>query len=73
MEILDLRSNFGGMYMAKKKIKREKTKNKLIPQQGRFKGDLVDDNRPENYELSEEFTRNNPLKTPPKKITDKKR
>jgi hypothetical protein len=55
------------MYMAKKKMKREKVKNKLIPQQGRFKGDLVDDNRPENYELSEEFTRNNPLKTPPNK------
>ncbi len=61
------------MYMAKKKIKREKTKNKLIPQQGRFKGDLIDDNRPEDYELSEEFIRNNPLKTPPKRQKDKKK
>ncbi|MGI6425042.1 MAG: hypothetical protein ACOX2A_07445 [Tepidanaerobacteraceae bacterium] len=52
--------------MAKNKLKKEK-KNKLIPQQERFKGDLVDHNRPENYELSEEFTKNNPMKTPPSK------
>jgi len=59
--------------MAKKKIPRGKSKNKLIPQQGRFKDDLVDDNRPENYELSEEFARNNPLKTPPKRLSGKKK
>jgi hypothetical protein len=57
--------------MAKKKIQRG-AKNKLIPQQLRAKGDLVDDNRPENYELSEEFARENPLKTPLNKQKQKK-
>jgi len=58
--------------MAKKKIQRG-AKNKLIPQQLRAKGDLVDDNSPENYELSEEFARENPLKTPPNKQKQKKK
>lgn len=40
-------------------------------QKMRFKGDLVDDERPENYELSEEFARKNPLKTPPNNLTGK--
>ena len=71
MEILDLTSNLGGMYMAKKKIQMG-AKNKLIPQRLRSKGDLIDDERPENYELSEEFARNNPLKTPPNNETKKK-
>jgi hypothetical protein len=60
--------------MAKKRLPRERVeKNKLIPQMQkmRFKSDLVDDERPENYELSEEFTRKNPLKTPPNNLTNK--
>ena len=72
LEILNLTLISGGIYMAKKKIPKEKGKNKLIPQQGRFKGDLVDENRLEDYELSEEFTKNNPLKMPPKKLSGKK-
>jgi len=60
--------------MAKRRLPRERVgKNKLIPQMQKmsFKGDLVDDERPENYELSGEFTRNNPLKTPPNNLTNK--
>lgn len=59
--------------MAKRRLPRERGKNKLIPQMQnmRFKGDLVDDERPENYELSEEFARKNPLKTPPNNLTNK--
>lgn len=60
--------------MAKRRLPRERVeKNKLIPQMEkiRFKGDLVDDERPENYELSEEFERKNPLKTPPNNLTSK--
>mgnify|MGYP000884406609 CR=1 FL=1 len=59
--------------MAKKKRKKEKNKSKLIPQQGRFKGNLVDDNRSKDYELSEEFMKNNPLKTPPSRSKGKKK
>jgi hypothetical protein len=62
--------------MAKRKARREKAdKNKLIPQMQkmRFKGDQVNDERLENYELSEEFMRKNPLKTPPNNTTGKKR
>ncbi|MDI3481887.1 MAG: hypothetical protein PWQ97_1542 [Tepidanaerobacteraceae bacterium] len=60
--------------MAKRRLPRERVeKNKLIPQMQkmRFKGDLVDDELPENYELSEEFARKNPLKTPPNNLTNK--
>ncbi|ADL07646.1 hypothetical protein [Thermosediminibacter oceani] len=39
----------------------------------RFRGELVDDERPENYELSEEFERENPMKTPPNNLTVKNR
>lgn len=53
------------------KQKRDK-KNKLVPQKSRSKGDLVDDARSEHYELSEEFTKNNPLKTPPNQKNKKK-
>ncbi len=62
--------------MAKKKAQREKADaNKLVPQMQkmRFKGDQVDDEQLENYELSEEFLRKNPLKTPSKNTTGKKR
>ncbi|MCR4429818.1 MAG: hypothetical protein NUV45_02225 [Tepidanaerobacteraceae bacterium] len=60
--------------MAKRRMPRDRVeKNKLIPQMQkmRLKGDLVDDERPENYELSEEFARKNPLKTPPNNLTNK--
>lgn len=60
--------------MAKKRLPKKKVDiNELIPQMQkmRFKGDLVDDERPENYELSGEFTRKNPLKTPPNNLTAK--
>ena len=57
--------------MAKKKLQRNPKNNKQLVQKGRGKGDLVDDTRPEHYELSEEFARKNPLKTPPNK-QDKK-
>jgi len=60
--------------MAKRRMPRGRVeKNKLIPQMQkmRLKGDLVDDERPENYELSEEFARKNPLKTPPNNLTNK--
>ena len=56
-----------------KKNPRGKKKNKQEPQKGRFKSELIDDNRKEHYELSEEFARNNPLKTPPNKETTKKK
>lgn len=60
--------------MAKKRLSGKRVGiNKLIPQMQkmRFKGDLVDDERPQNYELSEEFTRENPFKTPPNNMTNK--
>ncbi|HQA60578.1 MAG: hypothetical protein WBJ82_06350 [Tepidanaerobacteraceae bacterium] len=57
--------------MAKKKIQRG-SRNKLIPQQQRSKADLIDDSSPENYELSEEFARENPMKTAPNKEKKKK-
>jgi hypothetical protein len=62
--------------MAKKKAKKDKVdKNILLPQmqKTRFKGDQVSDEGLEDYELSEEFLRKNPLKTPPKSSTGKKK
>lgn len=59
--------------MAKKKLQRDKAKNKLIPRHEKLKGDLVDENRSGDYELSEEFSRNSTLKMPPKKLKDKKK
>jgi len=56
--------------MAKKRLAR-KVKNKVPAQKATFKGELVDDERLEDYELSEEFYRNSPLKTPPNKLTTK--
>jgi len=64
----------GGNFMAKRRLSRERNDiKKLIPQMEkmRFKGDLADDERPENYEFAEEFARNNPLKTPPNNLTSK--
>ena len=57
--------------MAKKKLQKG-DQNKLIPQKLRAKGDLVDDSTPENYEVSEEFARENPLKKAPNKEKQKK-
>lgn len=56
--------------MVKRKLPK-KVKNKVPAQKTTFKGELVDDERLKNYELSEEFYRNNPLKTPPNKLTTK--
>lgn len=53
--------------MAKKKLRKEPKNSKQLAQKGRAKGDLVDDTKAAHFELSEEFTRNNPLKTPPNK------
>ncbi|MGI6485114.1 MAG: hypothetical protein ACOX15_02020 [Tepidanaerobacteraceae bacterium] len=53
--------------MAKKKGRKDKM------QKTRFKGDQVDDERIENYELSEEFIRDNPLKTAPNTPKNKKK
>jgi hypothetical protein len=57
----------GGLLMAKKKGRKDKM------QKTRFKGDQVDDERIENYELSEEFIRDNPLKTAPNTPKNKKK
>ena len=59
--------------MAKRKPKKEKTKNKFIPQQESFKGVLVDDGHPKDFEVSEELVRKNPLKTQQNKPKDKKK
>jgi len=56
--------------MAKKKLPR-KAKDKIPAQKTTFKGELLNDEELENYELSEEFYQNNPLKTPPNKFTAK--
>lgn len=53
--------------MPKKKSRKGPKNSKQLAQKGRAKGDLVDDTRPEHYELSEEFIKKNPLKTPPNK------
>ncbi|NLU09691.1 MAG: hypothetical protein GXW90_01865 [Tepidanaerobacter acetatoxydans] len=58
--------------MAKKKIEREKTKNKLIVGQGKLKDESINDNMQEDYELSEELTRNNRSKEQQKKPKEKK-
>ncbi len=58
--------------MAKKKIEREKTKNKLIVRQGKLKDESINDNMQEDYELSEELTRNNRSKEQQKKSKEKK-
>ncbi len=58
--------------MAKKKIEREKTKNKLIVRQGKLKDESINDNMQEDYELSEELTRNNRSKEQQKKPKEKK-
>jgi len=58
--------------MAKKKIEREKTKNKLIVGQGKVKDESINDNMQEDYELSEELTRNNRSKEQQKKPKEKK-
>ena len=60
------------MHMAKKKIEREKTKNKLIVGQGKVKDESINDNMQEDYELSEELTRNNRSKEQQKKPKEKK-
>ncbi|HHY42706.1 MAG TPA: hypothetical protein GX514_07660 [Thermoanaerobacterales bacterium] len=57
--------------MAKKKLQKG-ARNKLIPQKLRAKGDLIDDSSPENYEFSEEFGRENPMKKAPNKESQKK-
>ncbi|AEE92045.1 conserved protein of unknown function [Tepidanaerobacter acetatoxydans Re1] len=58
--------------MAKKKIEREKTKNKLIVGQGKLKDESINDNMQEDYELSEELTRNKRSKEQQKKPKEKK-
>ncbi|TYP56728.1 hypothetical protein [Thermosediminibacter litoriperuensis] len=48
---------------------------RLVPHMDRlrFRGELVDDERPEKYELSGEFELKNPMKTPPNNLTVKNR
>jgi hypothetical protein len=58
--------------MSKKRLPR-KVKNKVPAQKRTFKGELVDDDRIEDYELSEEFLRDNPLKTLPNYLTTKRK
>lgn len=52
-------------------VKKPRRKSVLPLDRRRFKGELFDDERPEKYELSEEFQMENPLKTPPNNLTTK--
>ncbi|MCG0274791.1 MAG: hypothetical protein L5655_01330 [Thermosediminibacteraceae bacterium] len=61
--------------MVKVRKSDKKLKGKPVPplDRRRFKGELIDDERPEKYELSKEFEIENPMKTPPNNLTTKNR
>ena len=53
--------------MAKKKPRKDAKVSKQHAQKSRLKGDLVDDVKVGDFELSEELTKENPYKTSPNK------